>query len=513
MTEQRPGIVQRLRLAAQVYRDGMPARYRKATPMRWPDFRVNTPQWQIINIEGYIEEGFNANSLIYSAVMYKARAISGVPLRAYTGEQDEPETLPDDNPLAMLCARPNPSQSWREFMMLQTVFLNITGNAYSYIDRQGGVGDVPGAIIPLNPLRTYIVPGTRGTIKGFLYVPEGVAMADGIPLLAQDVSHVKLPNPADPLDGQGYGLSPISSMARSADVDNSITKFLKTFFDKGTNVGGILEFDVPMTDADIARVRTRWSEIYGGVDNWDQVGVLDQTGEYKRIGYSFDEMGFEVLDERNETRILGPFGVPPILIGSRVGLARSTYSNYEQARDAFWQDTAIHEMRLFEDDFQYHLSSGGAWVAFDYSDVPAFQNDLPPIVDAWVKLVNLGVPKAQAAEVVGLPLGELEDGDVAYMPLGLVPLNEAAEARQANRDALATANEERRNGNESDNAETDGRNKSDLPVIFDVKKNYSTRTNGASGKKPMQLVGTTNAGSQLARKARWRKTAEKSSAD
>jgi len=310
-------------------------------------------------------------------------------------------------------------------------------------------------------------------------------------------------------------------MARSADVDNSITKFLKTFFDKGTNVGGILEFDVPMTDADIARVRTRWQEIYGGVDNWDQVGVLDQTGEYKRIGYSFDEMGFETLDERNETRILGPFGVPPILIGSRVGLARSTYSNYEQARDAFWQDTAIHEMRLFEDDFQYYLSAGDTWVAFDYSDVPAFQNDLPPIVDAWVKLVNLGVPKAQAAEVVGLPLGDLEDGDVAYMPLGLVPLNEAAEARQANRDALAearTAREqptnERRNGDGGpQNAEEDEREEASLPVLFDVKKNYSTRTNGASGKKPTQLVGTTNASSRLAQKARWTKTSEKSSQD
>jgi len=206
MSEQKPGIVQRLRLAARVYRDGMPARYRKANPMRWPDFRVNTPQWQIVNIEGYIEEGFNANSLIYSAVMYKARAISGVPLRAYSGEMDAPETLPDDHPLAKLCSRPNPSQSWREFMMLQTVFINISGNAYSYIDRQGGVGDVPSQIVPLNPLRTYIVPGERGTIKGYLYVPEGASMQDGIPLLAQDVSHVKLPNPGDPLAGQGYGL-------------------------------------------------------------------------------------------------------------------------------------------------------------------------------------------------------------------------------------------------------------------------------------------------------------------
>jgi hypothetical protein len=48
---------------------------------------------------------------------------------------------------------------------------------------------------------------------------------------------------------------------------------------------------------------------------------------------------------------------------------------------------------------------------------------------------------------------------------------------------------------------------------FDVKKNYSTRTNGASGKKPTQLVGTTNASSRLARKAQWRKTSAKSSQD
>jgi hypothetical protein len=37
-------------------------------------------------------------------------------------------------------------------------------------------------------------------------------------------------------------------------------------------------------------------------------------------------------------------------------------------------------------------------------------------------MVQLGVPKSQAAEVVGLELGELVDGDVAYMPVSLVPV-------------------------------------------------------------------------------------------
>ena len=509
MTADKPTIMTRLRLAARVYREGMPARYRKAAPMRWPEFRVGTPQWQIVPLESYIEEGFNMNSLIFSAVMYKARAISGVPLRAYTGDQEAPELLPEDAPLAKLCARPNPNQSWREFAMLQTVFLNITGNAFTYIDRQGAMGDVPSQMVVLNPLRTYIVPGERGTIKGYLYVPENVAMQDGIPLLAQDVSHVKLPNPGDPLDGMGYGLSPISAMARSADVDNSITKFLKVFFDKGTAIGGLLKFEVPLDDADVDRIRTRWSEIYGGADNWDQVGIIDQQGEYQRIGYSFDEMGFDALDERNETRILGPFGVPPILIGSRVGLARSTYSNYEQARDAFWQDTAIHEMRLFEDDFQYYLSSGNEWVAFDFSDVPAFQNDLPPIVDAWTKLVNLGVPKAQAAEVVGLPLGDLEDGDVAYMPLTLVPVDQAEQVRQQRNEAIASQS---RNGSKPSNSGTPENATEDnrQDKALEVKKNS---TAPHSGKRRTKLIGVTSASSRLAQKSQWTKTGEKSLAD
>jgi len=514
---QKPTMTERMRLALRVYRDGMPARYNKASPIRFAEWRLNQPLWQITDLDAYINEGFNSNALIYSAVMYKAKALSSVPLRAYTGERDAPEVVPDNHPLAQLLTRPNPSQSWREFQMLQTVYLNLSGNAFAYFDRQG---DTITQIVPLNPLRTYIIPGTRGSVKGFLYVPEGSSITDGVPMLAADVTHVKFPNPGDDLDGQGYGLSPLSAAARSADVDNKITEFLKVFFARGTAVNQVMEFEAILDDTDIARVRTRYEEVYGGVDNWGKIGITDGGGKLRNLGYSFDEMGFEVLDERNEARILGVFGVPPILVGSRLGLMRSTYANYKEAYNSFWSDTMLHEAMLFEDDYAYYLQDGDAWVAFDFSDVPAFQDDVAGQVAAWKELVMLGVPKTQAAAVVGLDLGDLEDGDVAYMPTTLVPIAEAAANREA---ALAMLNKPPAEETPAEkptpkagqgdgaplDAEDDTRDEAKALSIL-VKKNGHRKTGSGTTANGTPLIGVTKARSQMARTARLNTTNEKS---
>jgi len=61
-----------------------------------------------VDVNNYIAEGFELNALIYSAIMYKHKAVSKAPLRAYHGTPEEPEPLPPEAPLARLCQRPNP---------------------------------------------------------------------------------------------------------------------------------------------------------------------------------------------------------------------------------------------------------------------------------------------------------------------------------------------------------------------------------------------------------------------
>jgi HK97 family phage portal protein len=356
------------------------------------------------------------NSLVYSAIMYKARTMMTAPLRAYKGDPDYPTRLSPKHSLSKLVARPNEHQSGTEFHALNVVYLNVAGNVYIYKDRKHR------ELQALRPDRVFIVP-TGNTVPAklshYLYVPEGKSphqdsSAETFPILPEDMIHIKLPNPLDPLEGMGYGMSPMSACARDITIDNMVTDFLNTFFQKGTMLTGILTFDIPLKEDVVDTILERWEKKYGGHSKWS-TGVLDRGGTYQRLGLTFEEMGFAEQDARNECRILGPFGVPPILISSRVGLERSTYSNYESAREACWQDTLVPELKMFEVEYQRHLRAREAFVKFDLSQVPALQKDLAPIVNSAFTLWQMGVPANQALAAVGLRIGDVPGGDVPHI--------------------------------------------------------------------------------------------------
>ena len=402
-----------------------PSGRQKSAPMAWLNWRQSRPEWHLIDYESYVAEGFNLNSIIYSAIMYKVKAMISAPLRAYEGERDQREQLPDDHPLSLMIARPNEYQDWIAFHSCNIAFLNIAGNCYIYKER--GPNEEVVRLWTLRPDRVYIVPGdstSEQKVLGFYYVPPGTPKDKGVPLLWEDVAHIKFPNPGDPLGGLGYGMSPISPGAHSTDVDNSVTKFLRHFFENGTMLQGLLTFNTSMSQKEVDSARARWREVYGGWENWDEIGIMDNGGTYQRITPTFAEMGFGMIDERNESRILGPFGVPPVLIGTRTGLERSTYSNYEQAKVQFWEDTMVPESMLFESALQRALGGEGLFVGFDYSAVRALQQNTAELVESWVKLVTNGVPKDIASGIVGLNIPPLPDGRVVYMPTGLRPVGQ-----------------------------------------------------------------------------------------
>jgi len=395
----------------------------KKFPMMWPTWINGQAEWQIVDYSSYQQEGFSENAIVYSAIMYKYRAINNAPLRAYTGTMEEKELLPPDNQLQKLCARPNQWQSWQEFQGLNDVYLNLSGNCYIYLDRLPGQ-TTPEALYTFRPDRMFIVPNPKAReILGYLYVPEGGSLQEAVPYAAKDIMHVKFPNPGDRLDGMGYGLSPLSPGARSADVDNKVTAYLKLFFDKGAMIPGLLSFDVPMDTEDIAQARERWMEVYGGMENWSDIAILDQGGKYEKIGLSFDEMDMSSLDARNESRIVAPFGVPMTLIESRPELVASTYNNKETDRVMFWQDTMIPELNLFGGEYLYYLQGdGGEFVAFDFSEVPALKMSKQERLNAMATAFEKNAATKNEYRAL-LGLDPVDDGDEFKQPLQLEPTN------------------------------------------------------------------------------------------
>ena len=395
------------------------------------------PLWTTQDLQSFIDSGFNLNAVINAACMYRADAVNTAQLRGYTGTPDQAEALPPADPLARLLEFPNLYQSAAEFHALNSVFFALAGQSFIWL-RRDKAGGVPTAMYTLRPDRVKIVPARAGQddfVLGYVYVREGQAIHDGQPLLPEDVIHARRPNPGDPLLGAGYGFSPLSSAAQSANVDNDVTKFLKVFFQSGAMFQNVVSFEGSHTPEELGAVRERLKEIYGGTENWNEWGVFSDGAKVSRVSPTFDEMGFDAIDARNEARMLMALGVPPILVGARLGLERSTYANYLEGRRAFWEDRLLPELRLFEGKYKSRLNTDTTFVKYDFSDVPALRRDIPALATAAYQLWRMGVPARQAFTTTGLEVGTFEGEDQSYINITggsqVLPAQVAPEADQA----------------------------------------------------------------------------------
>ena len=413
----------RFRAALEVFRQGYPDRnsiVRKSNDFSalWPDYGEGQPEWHITDSKTYLGEGYSLNSLVYSSVMYKVRATATVPLRAYRGSRESPELVELTHEVVKRISKPNLNESWVDFHARNMIFFNVTGNVYIYEDPDTRF------LYSLRPDKVFIVPEpeksppepSRGLL-GYLYTGNTLGAMSGFPILPEQLHHIRLPGPTSDLEGFGYGLPHLASAARSVDIDNTVTNFLKLFFNSGAMITGLLSFDVPLKSEVADDIISRWAEKFGGFEKW-KVAVLDRGGTYQRVALTFEEMGFGDIDARNESRILGPFGVPPILIGAKLGIDKGTYSNYEAARAAVWEDTLVPEGTWFEQCYEQIFNVDDIFVMFDYKKVPAMQRSVIRQVDAAYTLVQMGVPRNKALRDVGLEYGDTPGGDESSIPTG-----------------------------------------------------------------------------------------------
>lgn len=461
-------LATRARAAVDAFRYGGPSNWwrrnmqhkageqRTDLPFLWPDWVEGEPQWHMVDFATYCEDGFQANAIIYSALMYKYRAITAAPLRAYTGTREEPERLPEDHPIQQLCRRPNQYQSGAAFSGLNLIYLNLAGNSYVVPLPFGAKGRDIEALIPLRPDRVHVIPQDGKSI-GFMYFPVPGDRSKAVPFLLEDMLHVKLPNPMDPLEGMGEGLSPVAAMASSGDVDNEITRHLKRFFQRGGMPPGLLSFDSPMTPKQMAAARERWEEIYGGVDNWAKVAILDSKGKYQRLGLSFEEMGFDAIDSRNEPRMAAVFGVPLILLETRTALISSTYHNKQEARRMFWDDTFIAELAWYESEWNDAFKDSDIWLAHDLTGVPALQPDPKDTRAAWAEAFAYGaVTRNEYRAIVGAD--PADDGDVYLLPFSVqvVPYGKTEELDATDKEPVPEAFGGPPQGGENEEEEEEG---------------------------------------------------------
>ena len=371
-----------------------------------PSWQAGIEQPAPTPLDRLASEGFRGNEVVYACVREIASTAAEVDLRVEDGA-GRPQP---GHGLQRLLQRPNPEQSSFELIEALLTDLLVYGNAFLLKQRgpEGGTGGGIEALWKLRPDRIQIVAGERRLVAGYVHRVGDREMR----LAAESVIHLRLPDPANDL----WGLSPVRAAARQIDTDSEASRFVEAFFRNAAVPFGIIKLKRALRggEPEASRIGRRWSERFRGLFGRFQVGVLDADAEFQRIGLTQEEMAFPELRAQTEARICAAFRVPPVLVGVKVGLDRSTFSNMAEARRFFWENTMLSLYRRLAEKFNAELTPEygprpeGLRVAFDFSQVAALRESRESI---------------ERSALAGLRAGALTVNDTRRR-LGLEPIDD-----------------------------------------------------------------------------------------
>lgn len=350
---------------------GLEGKASKAGPiiaMQHPRAAAWTPR----RFDALAEEGYRKNVIAYRAINQVARAAASVAWRL-TRRTPAGSLAIADHALLRLLDRPNPLMARAEFIEAVVGYFLIAGN--SFIEAvEGGAG--PRELWPLRPDRMKVIASKTGLPQGYVFTIAGAERRwEADPVTGRSgILHLRSFHPLD----DWYGLSPLEAAAVAIDQRNQSDAWNMALLQNGARPSGALVYEpreggsANLTDEQFARLKSEIGEQYGGARNAGRPMLLDGGLRWQEMSLSPKDMDF--LESRNAAArdVALAFGVPPQLLGIP---GDNTYSNYQEARLALWEETVIPLLRHLCDEFNAWLAPFFAEeelaLEVDLDDIPA----------------------------------------------------------------------------------------------------------------------------------------------
>jgi len=377
------------------------------------------PEYPASTFLNHVYQGFDKNELVYACIEEKSTSIAEAPVRVYDAAQRSRDPI-DTHPLRQLIANPNPLMTEFEMYEMLQLHLDLAGNAFWEI-----VTDRAGRPVELWPLRPDLVRMKRSRSSlSYGYFVDGA-------VYPVDVLHFRLPSPVDPL----VGTPPMRAALRATALDNEATDFVKALLQNHAIPGVVItmaDLEHALDEATTNRLKTKWKQSYGGKRRGEPA-FLQAGMDVKALGLNLKDLEFPDLRTISESRICMSFGVPPILVGAKIGLDRSTFANYAEARKSFWEETLMPLQKRVASAINARLlpmfgsGSGVRRVVarHDNSEVLALREDE---LARWTRAT-------EAFRAGGLTLNDyrrevgkepVAGGDVFFVPSGIIATRDAA---------------------------------------------------------------------------------------
>jgi HK97 family phage portal protein len=396
----------------------------------YPQYQLNKPQWPRRNITAYSDNAYSQIALIFRCVGVTANSIAAAPVKVYKdaggGQREEDPT----HAVRQLMIRPNPF--WGEVRFLSTVAMVAAVTGFCVIEKERSAA---GRVIALYPLRSdWLKPIPRSNAA-----PDWEYCVPGYQPTTVSADDVLVFTYADATDYRYTGIGPLEVALREWGILNTMTDFLKAFFDSGATPQLGLVPDPNAKRYSQAEADTLIEKFLAksGLANSLRPVFLQGITDVKRLGFDFNELAYTDLRDVSELAVCQAFGVPPGLVGTSPGLDSNTYSNAKTMRQSFYEDTITPLWARLDDTLTFGLLSEfearpGYSLEFDTSNIPALQDDVTPTWQrATAALQASGITRNMFLREVGLPT--VVGGDVFLESIATVEVPAVEEGQNGQR--------------------------------------------------------------------------------
>lgn len=323
----------------------------------------------------------------------------------------------ESHPLLDLLDAPNPYMTRLEFFEMTFLHLELAGEAFWAINRQGNKpGGTPTELWPLMPNLVTVVADKEKFVAGYIYTVNG----EQLPFAVEDIIHHKYSNPND----LRRGMSTVAAAARIIDTDTHMADYNRRIFYNGATVDAVLYTDNKLTDQNWRRLQSQWKDNYSGTTNAHKTAILENGLKYQPMSLSNRDLDFLKGMEFNRDMILALFGVPKSLMGMDASMSRA---NAETAEYVYAKNKVRPKMLRLTSRITEDLA-----VQFDEKIVVSFTDPVPDDKEFLLKekQASIGTSNAVGWRTVNEARTEegddpVEGGDELWISGTMVPLARA----------------------------------------------------------------------------------------
>ena len=359
-----------------------------------------------------------------SAVVYACmRMICSSAPRAWMeiGKWDGDNWEPvEKHPYLDLLRQPNPMADWRTFLWSMLSHWLLTG--FSYIHKVRDPTN-PRTIAALYAYPTSWVTAIANDRTGKLVHYEvGGPYADRkLIVKPEDMFAMWQPDPGNPLGG----LAPMHAAVRDYQTDNSRASMMIEILSNTHFASAVLQTPENMfwTEPQKEEIRSALRDLIGPGKRGDPLFLAGGTkAEFPQPPSDLDWPGISGL---SESRMCSCFGVPPVIIGLRVGLENSPWSNIGEAKTSFYSDTMTPIWDWIASTFERGLFRSEGLddeVEADYAHIPELQEDKDKLHERARKdWESGGLELDQYLEIIGQEVLGGDAGKTRILPMNFVP--------------------------------------------------------------------------------------------